>query len=1401
MELYDTEVMAFDRHQRQVNLLEDIAIRQQFGMADQHDLRDFTRIATESFAPNKLATSISMEMAPGMLLAAKIALGSAFVIILIAAIKSLFDGESKVSSSGEKAAKSSEENKELLSKISSMVSGKSTEAVQKVVKDTNDKPAELNGDKTDKAVSAVRQLMGLVYGTDQIPPSDFAIVMNNISQVKDIGTWIKVIYDSIGDPATRNELIQFKFTTITVNGVSTGQIEAIRNLPEVMTDITNYLENSRKVFSKLKHNAQTPVTEEDKKVINAEIIKTVNDKLKGFLVDSNKSLSEQLTEQVNSLAQPIAAPDAETFNKLGKHIEDIANPSGTFKQQEAMLSKLKEAKIGEKLDALRSADGDSASTQNNADTLADTEDRKALANTFATNISQLKSLTVPLLKLANVLTKGSLFWATWANAANKQLKAVIEFNKSVSGTPDTQSYSFESESGNDVDTEFTQIVPSEVESVDIFTPITADELDVFQFHQELEDAHGTGSTITTESFNYLKRKANRHHIELKPIYRRTLLAQSISTESLSLGVMIAGLGVLTALSALTYFLWSKFLNNDKMEATAAATSDQITKAEESTDNLAKRIENQAQVVETLNKMFQEHAKTQSGTDRDNATKEALRKANAVLASEVSEAVVKDTSFQQDYLNVFNNHKPSVAKLLITIAHHTAKHNADKPMYNWVRSKLIQEKIKVISDASYMQSLASTFIAIQKNLRTTQSLMLGIVNTLNTNMQAITRGDDGAEKVVDDAIAKVKTNMLHGQDLDTLSNAENINFFTDNVANELQKALTSLLDNAPDLTTADGLTKAAVDIKALADPMPQDAKLEEDPITEFLEFQKSHSNLISLFTNNDPGQTKVIENLGRDHKNFQSACGELQNKLKSVETSAPAIGQVSQLIEALAKYSQGTKRQIDFMIAWYGMIGRLTLNTGAAAAKIKKLTDSLGGLFTKINAADEATKADPVSTDSYHAPLLPTLRGVDLEAFNEVDFTAIPDHEYPEYLDALNDEIKQMNDEATRVQELKDYLNAEGLVSQHTIIELEQYFPGLTTRRMPLATFTKFPSKTNLAIAMEDAGLAATAAGVAVIAAVAALSFKMGQWLLERFRRTRDDVAAITGLSDSIKKQLDKLAPLRGAFVTRYDSLSPAGKSEFATKLNKFVTGHGGVFNADQTGDGDAVATEIMTALVQAGLKAHYSAVIADLTADKPLHKCLPLLTEVIIKNVSAVATGAREAINKAKSATSEAAVNSVVKDWHIAQLGGVVGAGKNEPDVVIAELKAYLEKLKAETNVDPSLDSLTVDKIGPMFDHAVKLAKATTPDVDKRVADMQTLLNQTKSKHSGDLKGTSEVMKATLKVISDDMKRITDLQSVHSGIVTTAKQFLTDVEKVLKNAEKAFNMKVKDKVPKPEDGK
>ena len=1399
MELYDTEVMAFDRHQRQVNLLEDIAIRQQFGMADQHDLRDFTQIATESFAPNKLATSISMEMAPGMLLAAKIALGSAFVIILIAAIKSLFDGESKVSSSGEKAAKSSEENKELLSKISNLVSPKSAETVKKVVKETNDNPAELNGDKTDKAVSAVRRLMGLVYGTDQLPPSDFTNVMNNISQVKDIGTWIKVIYDSIGDPATRNELIQFKFTTITVNGVSTGQIEAIKNLPDVMTDITNYLENSRKVFSKLKHNDQTQVTEEDKKVINAEIIKTVNDKLKGFLVDANKSLSEQLTEQVNLLTQPITTPDTETFNKLGKHIEDIANPSGTFKQQEAMLSKLKEAKIGEKLEALRSADGDSASTQSNADTLADTEDRKALATTFATNIAQLKSLMVPLLKLANALTKGSLFWATWANAANKQLKAVIEFNKSVSGTPDTQSYSFESESGNDVDTEFTQIVPSEVESVDIFTPITADELDVFQFHKELEDAYGTGSTITTESFNYLKRKANRHHIELKPIYRRTLLAQSISTESLSLGMTIAGLGVLTALSALTYFLWAKYLNSDKMEATAAATSDQITKAEESTDNLAKRIENQAQVVETLNKMFQDHAKTQGGTDRDNAAKEALRKANAVLASEVSEAVVKDTAFQQDYLNVFNNRKPSVAKLLITIAHHTAKHNSDKPMYNWVRSKLIQEKVDVISNANTMQGLASTFIAIQKNLRTTQSLMLGIVNTLNTNMQAITRGDDGSEKIVEDAITKVKTNMLHSQDLDTLSNAENINFFTQGVTDSLQKALTSLLDNAPDLTTADGLTKAAVDIKALADPMPQDTELKEDAITKFLAFQQSRSNLISLFTNNDPGQTKVIENLDRDHKNFQSACGELQNKLKSVETSAPAIGQVSQLIEALAKYSQGTKRQIDFMIAWYGMIGRLTLNTGAAAAKIKKLTDSLGTLFSAIDAVDTRVEQTPTSTESYHVPL-PNLRGVDLEAFNEVDFTAIPDHEYPEYLDALNDEIKQMNDEATRVQELKDYLNAEGLVSQHTIIELEQYFPGITTRRMPLATFTKFPSKTNLAIATEDAGLAATAAGVAVIAAVAALSFKMAQWLLERFRRTRDDVAAITGLSDSIKKQLDKLAPLRGAFVTRYDSLSPAGKSEFATKLNKFVTGHGGVFNADQTGDGDAVATEIMTALVQAGLKAHYSAVIADLTADKPLHKCLPLLTEVIIKNVSAVATGAREAINKAKSANSEAAVNSVVKDWHIAQLGGVVGADKNEPDVVIAELKAYLEKLKAETNVDPSLDSLTVDKIGPMFDHAVKLAKATTPDVDKRVADMQTLLNQTKSKHSGDLKGTSEVMKATLKVISDDMKRITDLQSVHSGIVTTAKQFLTDVEKVLKNAEKAFNMKVKDKVPKPEDG-
>lgn len=1442
MESYDVDTQDFDLQESNLRQLEDIVARHRFGMADRIDQTALTRMAAEQFQMTPVAQAVSLEVAPALLMLGKIALGGALLTLLIAGIRKLLGMGQPMSSGGGRMAKIWTEYENLEKEME----GKVTPEMLAKLKQQGLEAMKKVNEKHDKAKEASLEFFKALAGGDlaNIDQSKIDAAIKQLQSGTDMTSMLKVLYLLLPKDGDGHKL----FNEYTVNGPATTDVANLEYMPKFLDACINYLDHcENSIFSK---PSDQPLPQADIAYIEAYPFKSYYDKWPNY--------DEVLQQYYEKALQPVEMKDAD-FDKVAKHIREVNQPNSFYQKQKELSETMEKADYSTRLQQLKEAfDRSNKSDANSQSAASPNPDYARAANAFGQNVAKIKSVIMSLTMRAGKYMQGAQTWIKLAEMCRKALSALHQFvraGNAVSTASWDSDWMFSTEDfdgvneggGFDLDDAADDNLPEVIDSQDIFKQVDATG-DEFSFYDDVSEAMLKSPIMTEESFQHYQDRAQRLGYRLTPQYRRTLLSRSIATESLSIGMILGGVGLVAALSGLAYFLWKKFSGKDDGGKTADTMSDGVTKAEEAVEKSQQAIAKARKRgfdLQTANKYRNEL--------QGEMTSDPARKAKIKKMIELYDALL-------DTMANLSGDKELNDKMMEEIFNITVKDDKPKSLGE------IIAQVAVLSDANggAMTWASSNIVNLYGDRVFTPANTQKIATAFQNSLKKVLRSTIMCQRVVEELNKLTPENLKDSADtewqqIDKLLKA--IPGYDENKPEEeisvLEASERDLVGEvlgwiSPQGTKLPLATKEDFDAaKKLIEFAGQPTKdIRADKIELFVEFMKSPEHLRNcLYIRVGDDGDKLAQELDKDRSAFESSVKSVQSKLESLANNENFGGVRANLERAskvLAAYSHSARDFTALMSAWMLMIRKLSagsVRTSQLTAKVMTIIGELaqaqsagqqggqgpaagapannpqsgqqggggsnntpqgyGGSQGSVNVNTAglggSAPTQTLGTTSYYGESYPFPKGFDLEAFNQVDFNEIPEHEYPEYMEALDDEIKLMNADAVHVQELHEYLDRNGLVSKQNIVELEHYFPGLVTRKVPLVAFTDFPSRTNYRLALEESGVAATAAKGAALVALAAVAVKMTVWLVQRFQMSRNSAMAIGNMGEEIRQRLEKLKDARGTFVVRYNGLSDQGRAELATKVNDHVTKMGGTFSADQHGDGDAVATELIKAVIQAALKSHYNGLVADLTHDgRPLNKSLQPLTEVIVKNVSALTNNARKVLNDAKSQNPPPVNPSVIPDWHLQPLVSASGAKANTPEALAAELKTIVETAKNETaNPQPSLESLTTDDIGKMFESAVKLAKATTPDVDKRMTELSNSLGQMEKANSTNLAGQSEAVKSALAAVKSDMKIITDFQSIHTGILATTKTFMEDLLKGLKAVDKAFSLTVKDK-PKKE---
>lgn len=1417
MESYDVETIAFERREFDLRELEDIIARQRFGMADHIDEQTLTRFASENFQMTPLARSVSMEVAPILLLLGKVALGGALLTLLTMGIRRLLGMGEKMSTGGGRMAKIWDEYTQLEADLK----GKVTDDELKRLSDEGLDALRNAKSKGDQADSAAMTFIKLLAGPDfdSLDQQKVSEAIKKLSSGATMTTMLQVMYHLTPEKGHARQL----FNEFTVHGPDVKTLGALSVSPQIFDSCLNYLDHCEKTIFKDQSKAIDP---KDSQYIANHPLKPTFDK---------NSDADQLMKRLTDQALAPIEMNGPEFAAVVSYIKKVNDPSGFYQTHLKVVEKLKAANLEERMTGLAAEFKKSFDPKANSQSATQPHATYAqAANQFGSHVSAMKNFMVPYEKLLFSYCRGAEMWVLLADRATKALKALREFVKAKKGAGATSSkpasnsqsaktaktpgtavstaswdYSAEdfdgvNESGGfDLDDAADDSLPAMIESQDIFKQV--DETgDAFAFYDQISDAMVRGPIISEETFSYFQNQAARRGFEMTPVHRRTLLSRAIATESLGLGMILGGIGLVAALSGLAYYLWKKFSDKKDDGGAAESMSSSITKSEKERDKIVEEIAKEREKGRDLVSFDKFRSALKSGmTDDDDAKQQAKQQEKAYTETvELVSALGGEGALEEPVLQAIYNavtqdtKKSSMGELIIHLASlsdSTAGH------LSWATSAMVNRYgDEVFKDASLIK-IATTFTqATEAVLKSTQICRRVVSELGKLTPQQLKDNPDSEWKTIEGMLKSIVPDVEN-------ADPEAVSVLSPDAQRAVLDVVKMIGYEGDTLKTKEDFDKAKTKIEEAGRPVPQ-SELSPQNVTAFIDFLKKPERIRrALYIRVGDNADRIAEELNRDQKQFEESSEAVKNKLQEWSKNSEYAGIKSQLEHAsklIAAYSHSARDYTAIMSAWMTMVRKLSMGTVKGAEQITKLQASVSQALLH---ASGGGSTPTTSTESYsgesHFSALPLLRGFNLEAFNQVDFTTIPDSEYPEYMEALDEEVKLMNSDAVHVQELHDYLHRHGLVEQQNIVDLERYFPGIVTNRMPLAAFTQFPSRTNYQLALEESGVAATAAKGAAVVAIAAIAVKMTMWLIQRFQMSRNAAMAIGAAGDDIRSRLEKLKDIRGTFVVRFNALSEPARAELASKINEYITKAGGTFSADQYGDGDAVATELVKAAIQAALKPHYNGLVADLTHEgQPLNKCLNPLTDVIVKNVAALTNNARKTMNDAKGANPPPLNASIIPDWHLQPLVSAISAKSNTPEALATEMKGLVDVAKQETNnPTPTLESLDIDEIGKMFESAVKLAKATTPDVDKRMKELADSMAQLEKANSSNMGGQSESVKKALTVVKADMKIVTEFQAIHTGILSTTKTFMDDLVKGLKSVEKAFSMTVKDKPKKEGD--
>lgn len=508
--------------------------------------------------------------------------------------------------------------------------------------------------------------------------------------------------------------------------------------------------------------------------------------------------------------------------------------------------------------------------------------------------------------------------------------------------------------------------------------------------------------------------------------------------------------------------------------------------------------------------------------------------------------------------------------------------------------------------------------------------------------------------------------------------------------------------------------------------------------------------------------ETLEKCSKQIKGAEESIKKIGELFAETKTKSPDLLKDQKDADLVSIMGNGTNGAVNGLLGLSNISQGVVRNIGNFCDKMNHVKDATDDLIKAMNVRSGASTE---SMDNRFSRLrLPP--GLSLEVFEDDSYMNMTDDNYLESFELLSSDLDRLDQDTLEVEHWVERIRLRRSISQEDARYIEQFCPGLLTNKRPLATFTKFPSGTNLQISLEEGGALATGMKVAVFAALAALVVRGAMWMKTRFENSSNSLAAIKNYQEEIEKATKRTDAQSVSLRQLLEGDQIADRELDLSDGFKFRT-KGGESAIHALRD-ECIRKEMANRNWDKNAKME-----SAIDSNGAIHKMFMPVQTFVLENIEVVAKTLDQVKSQVKGGTGTVTQTSATQWKGIDALQSAVGGGNiTGIDACAASIKSMIEtadKAQPGTKAD-SLTYADLDK------KRVELMKSFK-DIDKSVIKkLDKLLDKAKGLETDAAAGKGDdaqrqAAKDSAKAAQENVKSLQSLVAAHSGATEIYKQF------------------------------
>lgn len=508
--------------------------------------------------------------------------------------------------------------------------------------------------------------------------------------------------------------------------------------------------------------------------------------------------------------------------------------------------------------------------------------------------------------------------------------------------------------------------------------------------------------------------------------------------------------------------------------------------------------------------------------------------------------------------------------------------------------------------------------------------------------------------------------------------------------------------------------------------------------------------------------ETLEKCSKQIKGAEESIKKIGELFAEAKTNTPDLLKDQKDADLVSIMGNGTNGAVNGLLGLSNISQGVVRNIGNFCDKMDHIKSATEDLVKAMNVRSGASTE---SMDNRFSRLrLPP--GLSLEVFEDDSYMNMTDDNYLESFELLSSDLDRLDQDTLEVEHWVERIRLRRSISQEDARYIEQFCPGLLTNKRPLATFTKFPSGTNLQISLEEGGALATGMKVAVFAALAALVVRGAMWMKKRFENSSNSLAAIKNYQEEIEKATKRTDAQSVSLRQLLEGDQIADRELDLSDGFKFRT-KGGESAIHDLRD-ECIRKEMANRNWDKNARME-----SAIDPKGEIHKMFMPVQTFVLENIEVLTKSLDQVKSQVKGGSGTVSQTSATSWKGIEALQREVGGGNIIGIVACADaIKAMVDNAggaQPNTKVD-SLTYADLDK------KRVELMKSFK-DIDKSVINkLDKLLDKAKGLESSAAAGKGDdaqrqAAKDSAKAAQEDIKSLQSLVAAHSGATEIYKQF------------------------------